>query len=268
MIFVFVLNFFRQLWTRKRLIWDLAVRDFTGSYHGSVFGLAWVFVEPMIYMGIMWFVFTKALRYAPSQGYPYLAWLMSGMITWNFLSSVIVSSSNTFKSYSYLLKKWEFNMAILPVVNILSLLFVHAVFLSLLILIFLISGIEFSWWWVQSIYYLVAISILAIGVSWITASIALFVRDIKNILGILVQIGFWVSPIFWDIDSYPEKYRPFLKLNPAYHVLIGYRNSFLYHISFWQDLFSLVYFWIFTLIILLVGLVTYKKLRPHFGDMI
>lgn len=268
MIFRFALNFFIELYQRRRLIWDLAVRDFTGSYFGSTFGMIWVFVEPIIFMLIMWFFFTKAMKYNPTGGYPYLPWLMTSMILWNFFSAGVNGASGVFRSFSYLLKKWGFNISIVPVVNIISLLFVHLIFLLILFVLFLVSGIPFSWYWFQSIYYLFATCVLILGLSWIIGSISLFIKDIKNITGIILQLGYWISPIFWDINSYPEEYKIFMKLNPLYYVLNGYRKSFLYHTPFWDDWQFGLYYWCFTLTILAIGLFTYKKLRPHFGDVL
>ncbi|MCB0415211.1 MAG: ABC transporter permease, partial [Bdellovibrionales bacterium] len=95
-----------------------------------------------------------------------------------------------------------------------------------------------------------------------------FIKDVGNFIGILIQFGFWVSPIFWDINSYPEKYKFLLKLNPIYHIIEGYRLTFLYHKGFWTDGWSFGYFWVFTFLILVVGYFSYKKLRPHFGDVL
>ena len=262
------LRFFRALFEKRHLMLDLAVRDFMSGYYGSTLGIAWAFIEPMIYMAIMYIFFKKALRYAPSGDAPYLPWLMSSMAVWTLFSGAIQASSTVFRSHHYLLKKWEFNMSILPVVSILSLLFVHAVFLFLLVGVFLLSGVHFSFYWFQFLYYLFALCVLILGVSWITASVNLFIKDTKNVISVMLQIGFWVSPIFWEIKSYPERYRPLIKLNPLYYIMTGYRNSFLYHRPFWLDERGTASFWIITLAVLGIGLFVYRKLRPYFGDVI
>ncbi|MBI5664358.1 MAG: ABC transporter permease, partial [Nitrospirae bacterium] len=187
---------------------------------------------------------------------------------WNYFCAAFASYVYTFRSYSYLLRKSDFNMSILPIVSILSSLFVHFIFIAILLLLFFISRLPFSIFWFQSIYYLFAVSILVLGLAWITASISLFIKDIKNIVSIVLQLGFWISPIFWDLKSYPANYSFLLKLNPLTYILEGYRKSFLYNEPFWVDLSGAIYFWTFTIIILGVGMITYKKLRPHFGDMI
>jgi len=190
------------------------------------------------------------------------------MILWTFFGSALQISVGTFRSYSYLLRRPDFNMSILPVVSILSTMFVHSVLAVLLIVLLLISNVTVSLFWMQALYYLFATSVLLLGLSWITASISLFVKDISNVVGVILQIGFWISPIFWDLNTYPEQYRFLLKLNPLTYLLEGYRKSFLYREPFWLDVSGALLFWSFTVVMLGIGMVTYKKLRPHFGDMI
>lgn len=260
-------NFFREIWLKRELIIDLAINDFRSSYLGSAAGVMWLFLEPLFYMLIMWFFFTKAVKFKPSGDTPYVAWLMTSMVAWNFFSSVFAASSQIFRSHSYLLKRWGFNMSILPLVKVLSCLAVHGIFLLILFIIYALSGIGFSLYWFQSLYYLFCLCVLLIGISWITASVSLFLRDVSNAAGIILQIGFWISPIFWDLNSYPEQYRFIMVLNPLYYPLEGYRKSFLYHIPFWQDVSGAAYFWLVSLVILFVGFLTYKRLRPFFGDV-
>ena len=162
-------------------------------------------------------------------------------------------------------------MSILPIVKILSLLLVHSFFLLLLVALYLVTGGTFSFYWFQSFYYLFALCILLIGFSWITSSISLFIKDVSNVIGICLQFLFWLSPIFWDFDTMEagRKMRWIMKLNPLNYIMCGYRDSFLAHQAFWSHrLFETIYFWSFTLIVLLLGVFTYKKLRPHFGDVL
>jgi lipopolysaccharide transport system permease protein/teichoic acid transport system permease protein len=107
-----------------------------------------------------------------------------------------------------------------------------------------------------------------LGFAWIAASLSLFIKDVGNVIGVIIQIGFWVSPIFWSLDTFPKNYRFILEMNPFTYLIEGYRKSFLDGQPFWNDPKGFIYFWSFTLVVLLVGVITYKKLRPHFGDVI
>lgn len=265
----FIKLLFQDLKKNASLLKSLAFREFKSAYTGSALGSVWLFVEPFLYMGIMWFFFTKAIQFAPSGNIPYMPWLMTSMILWTFFNSCMNNLASVFKTYSYLMKQKNFNLSVLPFVTIFSAFLNHLIFLGFLISVFLISGVSFSLYWFQAIYYLFALTCLLIGIGWITASVSLFFKDIRNIINIILQIGFWTTPIFWDANSIPEKFQLLIKLNPLFYVFAGYRNSFLYHVGFWQD-FGVegIYFWSFTLLISVIGALTYKKLRPHFGDVI
>ena len=132
----------------------------------------------------------------------------------------------------------------------------------------LIYGNYPSFYWVQSLYYILAASLLLLGITWITSSVSLFVKDVQNIAGIIVRIGFYGTPIFWSLDIVPEKYKIIFKLNPAYYIVEGYRNSFVYNKPFWAEPWLVIYFWSLVLISLVFGIIVYRKLRPHFADVI
>ena len=259
--------FVAELFGKRDLILSLSVRNFKSAYFGSLLGVTWVLIEPLVYVFLLWFFFTKALKFQPPEGYPFVPWLMATMVLWNFFSLTLSSSAGTFKNHSFLLKRPEFNMAVLPVVNIITALYIHAIFIAILVVMLLMNDIPFTPYWFQSIYYLFATAILLLGLAWIAASLNLFVKDVGNIIGVALQIGFWISPIFWSLETFPKGYRFLLELNPLTYLMEGYRKSFIYGQPFWIDVKGFVYFWSVTLVVLLVGVFTYKKLRPHFGDV-
>jgi len=256
-----------ELIRKRDLILSLSVRNFRSTYSGSMLGFTWVLIEPLVYVFLLWFFFTKALKVQPPEGYPYAAWLMTAMVLWTFIALTLSSSASTFKSHAFLLKRPEFNMSVLPVVNIITGLYVHAIFIALLVATLLVSGLPFTWYWFQAGYYLFAAAALLLGLAWIAASVSLFIKDVGNVISVALQIGFWISPIFWSPSTFPQDYRFMLEFNPASYLLEGYRKSFLYAEPFWSDVGGFAYFWTITLVTLFLGVYTYKRLRPHFGDV-
>lgn len=261
-------SYIYQIYSNRNLIISLSIREFRGGSYGSFLGISWILIEPLMYIFLLWFFFTKAMKFTPPDGYPYVPWLMAAMALWNFISLGMTSSANTFRSHAFLLRHQGFKMALLPIVNLLSCFYLHIIFLGILVVMLLFSGIPFTLYWFQSLYYLFATSILLLGLAWITASLTLFIKDIGNIIGVALQIGFWISPIFWSPDTFPKEYRFLLHLNPVSYVMEGYRKSFLYAQPMWNDMNGFFYYWTITLGILALGYLTYKKLRPHFGDVV
>jgi ABC-type polysaccharide/polyol phosphate export permease len=120
----------------------------------------------------------------------------------------------------------------------------------------------------QLIYYLVALFLLLLGLGWITSSTSLFVQDVSNVVSIIAQFGFWFTPIIWNIDRIPVKYQWIIKLNPMCYIVNGYRDSLIYKIPFWSKPYETLYFWFFTVTVLLIGVVVFRRLKPHFGEVI
>ncbi len=264
-IFVFI----NEIISKRLVIYQLARQDFRNRYLGSTLGFVWTFIQPLVMVLILWFVFSVAFKTGSVNGVPFSSYLLVGMAAWYFFSESLGMSTTVFQEYAFMVKKVNFQIAVLPMVKILSSLAVHGIFLIIVMVILLISPcVSFSFYWFQTFYYMMALIILIMGLSWITSSLNVFVRDVSYIVGILLQFGFWLSPIVWHTGMIPEKYHWLLKLNPVYYILNGYRRSFLYGIPFWKDYSWTLYFWSLTLFILLLGIVIFRKLKPHFADVL
>ena len=95
-----------------------------------------------------------------------------------------------------------------------------------------------------------------------------FVRDISQIISVILQFGFWVTPIVWSFEIVPMKWQFWFKLNPMFYIVDGYRKSFITAEPFWTNGENALYFWGVTIVILLTGVILFKKLRPHFADVL
>ena len=113
--------------------------------------------------------------------------------------------------------------------------------------------------------------LFATGLVYATSAVTVFFRDMKEVVGILLQIGMWVTPIMWNFETMvqiPGWAITVLKLNPMYYIVSGYRNALINHIGFWEDMGLTVYFWVVTAVILFLGTTVFKRLRPHFADVL
>ncbi|MEI0739120.1 ABC transporter permease [Paenibacillus sp. JTLBN-2024] len=257
-----------QIRKSNNLIFELSKSDFKKRYTGSYLGIVWAFIQPLIAILLFWFVFQVGFRSTPVNDVPFILWLSCAMIPWNFFADALPSSTNTILENSFLVKKVAFKLELLPVVKIYSSLYVHLFFVVFLIGMFFIYGYSFSLYYLQVFYYLFATIILVLGLSWITSSIVLFFKDTSQIVAMFMQLGFWLTPIFYPIKTIPEKFQFLFKLNPMFYITNGYRNTFIYRRWFWEDWKLTIYFWILTAILLVVGYITFKKLKPHFADVL
>lgn len=253
----------------RDLLYVLIRNDFKKQYLGSYFGLVWAFLQPVIFMLVIWFVFEAGLRaLSPSGDTPFFLWLTSAMIPWFFLASSLSSGTNAVVGNAFLVKKVAFRVSVLPIVQIGSTLIIHLGLLSFLIVLLIAYGFYPSFYWLQTFYYLFASMILLLGLTWLSSALRVFIKDISNFVVVILQMGFWFTPIFWSIEKVPEAYQFLVKLNPAYYITNGYRETFLEQRWFWESPEEMLVFWIVALSCFLLGAVVFKRLRIHFGDVI
>lgn len=260
-------DFFSDFYKNRRTIQELARREFKISYGFNFLGFAWAILEPLAMMLIMLLVFTY-LRARATNDYPFVVFLLSGVVAFEFFNKSLMQGTKSIKFHSFLLKQGNFRMAFLPVINIFSTLKIHLILLVIAAIIFSFFHIYPSFYWLQLAYYIFAAVVLLIGLNWITSSIVLFIPDMQYIINIGMRSAFFLTPIFWDISMFPPKIAALLKFNPLYHIVDGYRMCFLYHKPFWSDTYSFISYWIITLVILATGIFVFKRLRPHFADVV
>ncbi|MFQ5964325.1 MAG: ABC transporter permease [Candidatus Scalinduaceae bacterium] len=261
-------QFILALYQRRFLIMEMAKRDVSTRFVGSFLGFFWAFINPILMISILWFVFSVGLRVRPSGDVPFVVFLTAGMAIWNTFSEAINLSTGVVVSNSHLVKKVVFHLSILPIVKLVGSFVTHSIFLLMLMLLILLHGMPFSIYWFQALYYFGAMSILALGLSWIFSSVNVFARDTGQIVNIILQFGFWGTPIFWDIGIMPEKIQFIIKLNPMYYIVQGYRESFLYFVPFWKHPEMTIYFWTIAIFLFIIGALIFRRLRPHFADVL
>ncbi|MFA9375939.1 MAG: ABC transporter permease [Lachnotalea sp.] len=261
----------KDVFSKRKLVMSLAVADFRKRFVGSYFGVAWMFVQPIVTVLIYYLVFQRGLRQTPSTDSPYILWLIPGIVPWFFFSEALSYATNCLSEYSYLVKKVVFKVSVLPMVKIISCMFVHVIFIAIMIIVLLFYGILPSLYWLQAFYYTFCLFILLIGASFITSSVTVLFRDMAQIVNIGLQFGIWSVPIMWAPSMFGEgieRYMWIVKLNPIYYITEGYRASFIDSIGFWENPGGALYYWIFTAVVFVVGLKLFKKLKPHFADVL
>ncbi len=261
-------DFLRFLRERKYLIIEMAKRDLSDQHIGSVLGVLWTFVHPLVMVFILWLVFSVGFKAAPATGVPFVVWLMTGMGIWMTFGDVLTRSTSAIVTSPHLVKKLQFAVSVLPIVKLAGALVIHVIFMVVLIFLILLYDLPVRLYWLQVFYYFFAMSVLVVGLSWIAASVNVFFRDAAQIVQICLQVGFWGTPIFWDLSIMPENLRFFFKLNPMFYIVQGYRESFLYSIPFWDHGLMTTYYWLVALGIFLVGAWIFRQLRPHFADVV
>ena len=145
---------------------------------------------------------------------------------------------------------------------------IHFFFIFFIIFVNLCYGKMPTIYYLQVIYYLFCTAVFSLAIGWLCSAIAPFAADISNIISIIIQLGFWITPIFWDPSALTDTAAFFMKMNPMYYICMGYRDCFVYDVPFYEHPVLMTYFWIVTIVIWLIGTRLYKKAKAHFDDVL
>ncbi|MGF7049241.1 teichoic acid transport system permease protein [Paenibacillus sp. DS2015] len=263
-----IYRFLKEIYKGRRLIFSLAKNDFKTKYASSYLGIVWGFIQPLLTIITYWFVFQVGLRSGSVSDVPFILWFIVAIIPWFFFSEALSSATNVYSEYSYLVKKVVFKIELLPVVKITSVLFVHLFFIVFIFVMYTGYGYNPNIYNIQLIYYLICTIALAFSVSLLTSAIVLFFKDLNQIIIIILQIGFWFTPIGWPYTMLSDFWSTIFKLNPMFYIVEGYRDTFIRQVVFVDHPYYTLYFWMFCVTTLVIGIKSFNKLKPHFADVI
>lgn len=263
-----------DVYRNRRLVFKLAKNDFKTKYAGSYLGTVWAFIQPIVTIFVYWFVFNVGFRADPEEmnvTVPFVFYLVAGIVPWFFFQDALIGGTNSLLEYNYLVKKVVFNISVLPVVKIISALFVHGFFVLFTVILYAFYGMYPDWYYLQIFYYSACVFILALGLVYATSAIVVFFRDLTQMISIGLQVGVWFTPIMWVADSVlvdkPVLHK-ILRLNPMYYVVSGYRDAFINERWFFERPLWTLYFWLFTIGCFLLGNWVFRRLRVHFADVL
>lgn len=255
------------------LIWKLSKNDFKNRYAGSYLGALWAMVQPVVTVIMYYIVFDKIFSsrseaVAGGVPVPYVLFLTAGLVPWFYFSEGLSNGTNALLQYNYLVKKVVFNIDILPVIKVIAASFIHIFFVGVLLIVGAIYGYYPNLYSFQLIYYSFCMFALLVSLTYTTAAIVVFFKDLGQIIQILLQIGMWATPILWNIGSLSPAWGFIMKLNPVAYVVLGYRATICENKGFWVDWKYTLYFWCFTAVFYLIGRTIFKKLKIHFADVL
>ncbi len=263
-----LISFIKSIWKQRHLIFTMAVREVKAQYVGSSLGFLWTVIQPIVMITVFWFVFSIGFKARPMNDVPFVVWLTAGLAPWYFFSEIISGSTGMVVAHAHLVKRTIFSSHILPVIKVFSAFVTHCIFLGVLLVLIVFQQQPFLFSFLQIGYYCFCLVFLSLGISWITSALNVFLRDVGQIVAVVLQVGFWVTPIFWDIGMMPENVQRYLKLNPVFYIVQGYRDSLITGVPFWHHGTYTLYFWCIALVAFLSGAIIFKRLKPQFSDVL
>jgi lipopolysaccharide transport system permease protein len=240
---------------RKMLIWDLAVMDLKLRYRSSVLGFFWTFLEPLLLLLVLYLVFTNIFK---SQIQYFPLFLLLGLIIWNMFARGTQLGLNSILSRSGVLSHIYVPREILPIsaalTGLMMLTFEMVVFGVFLVAFGLIPSPTIV---ILPLIFVLEF-ILVIGFSFPLSLLNIRYRDTQFVWGVLLQAGFFLTPIFYSINILPEKLRHILEFSPMVQIMNMARDVALY--GKLPSMESIAISLGTTLLILLVGYAIFRKL--------
>ncbi|MCB0153208.1 MAG: ABC transporter permease [Anaerolineae bacterium] len=261
----------RSLWRYRELIGQFTKRQVLARYKGSYLGLVWSFATPLATLLVYTFVFSVVFKarwegaVTDSHGEFALA-LFAGLIAFNIFSETTLTAPHMVVGNPNYVKKVVFPLEILPVATLGSAV-IHSFFsLSILLVGTLLILGRLPWTLVYLPLMYLPLILLCLGISWFFASLGVFIRDIGHLLGVAVQMLFFLTPIFYPISAIPENFRAYIYLNPLTFIVNHFRRVALFGQS--PDWGEFVLFTLGALLVCLAGYVWFMKSKKTFADVV
>ncbi len=255
----------------RREILFLAYQKIKTQYLETAFGIAWAVVKPMVFIASFWFFFTVGLRGGNAvDGHPYLLYLFAGYMPWFVISELIVYAPNVIIGEQQLVKTIKFPVMALPLINVLSRMFVHIAVMFLVFIIYVaLGGPAYlpDVYYFNFIYYWFTMVVFFTAVTFLLSSLTVIIKDIKPLVGAIMQPLFWITPVLYTPAT--ATFDLIMRLvNPLYYFIVGYRETLLYEKFFWEDIWYDIYIWLIIAVIFFIGMVFWNKIRPMMSDLI
>ena len=261
----------RSLWQHRELIKQMAWREVIGRYKGSFMGLFWSFINPVLMLAVYTFVFSVVFkaRWGIDGGDSKTSFaliLFVGLIVHGLLAEVLNRAPSLIVNNVNYVKKVIFPLEILAVISLIAALFNSMV--SVFVLLIASAAINFFLPWTVVLLPVVVfpLIILIVGLSWILASLGVFIRDIGQTIGIITTVMLFLAPVFYPLSAMPEKYHPYILANPLTFIIEQSREVLIYgHLPNWS---GLGIYMLIAIGVAWAGYAWFQKTRKGFADVL
>jgi len=257
------MKLFKELYSYRELLKTNIKKDIRGKYKGSFLGVLWSFINPLLMTLVYALVFPYLMRGA---GYEhYTTFLIIGILPWNWFVTSISQGTYTVLGNAGIIKKVYFPREILPISAVVSGLVNFLITCIIMALFILCSGIGFTRYIAFLPLIILTEFLLILGITFITSSINIYVRDLEYIVNFILQLLFYGTPILYSMDLFVgSKIATIIELNPMTTIINSYRN-----ILYWgamPEIKSLLAVLLGSIILCVIGRIIFKKLSRGFAE--
>jgi lipopolysaccharide transport system permease protein len=245
----------------RDLLFTLVGRDMKVRYKRSVLGVAWSLLTPLAQLAVLYLTFDVLL---PLNVPNYFTFLFCGLLVWNWFQSSLYQATSTIVDNRELIKRPGFPPAVLPAVTVASNLIHFLLALPILFFFLLLGGIGLTSAVVALPLVIALQFILTLSLAYFTATFYVTFRDTQHLLGVLLNLLFFLTPIFYKSSDLPGQYQAFYRLNPMVHLIEAYRaillsGSLPHGVDLWALTFPAI-------ALLALGYYVFRKASDRFVD--
>ena len=253
--------FIKDIYKYRELLKTSIKKDIGGKYKKSFLGILWSFINPLMQIMVYALVFQVILK---SDIPNYTVYLCCGLIPWQYFSAVVIRGAAIIIDNANVIKKVYFPREILPISLVASegINFMIATVIILAFLIFGGVGLTFNALWY--FFILILQFIVSIGVALLLSALTVYFRDLQHILGILIQLLFYATPIVYSMEQVPANFKWIMALNPMTYLITGYRDIFYNQKA--PDFKGLLCAFVIGIVLCVVGMFAFKKLQKKFAE--
>lgn len=258
-------NYWKDLWRYRELFYILSWRDIKVRYKQTILGAAWSVLRPLLTTIIFTVVFSKLVKLTAPNEIPYPLMVFAAILPWYFFSTSVQESSNSLIGSANLVTKVYFPRLIIPVSAMITT-FVDFM-ISAVIMVFIFIYYRFLppiQVFLIPFFLLIALS-CTLGFGVLLTALNVKYRDFKHIVPFIVQVGFYITPIGYNSKIIPSAYKYIYGLNPMVGVIDGFRWCLL---GDQMDIILLIESIFISVIVLISGIVYFRKFERTFADMI
>lgn len=259
---------FREIWVNRKRMYRISRFSYKVLNQDAYLGSFWNILNPLIQIATYWFVFGIGLRSGRDvDGYPYLLWMLTGLVPWFFMSQCITHGASAIRSRGIAALKMRYPVSTMPLEQVLIALYSQLVMVAILLVTFFFFGYPPSVYWLNLIYYLLYAVVFFTALAMVTSVLSMIAIDFQKLINSLIRLLFYLTPILWSMENLPPWVQYVLKLNPCLYITDGFRDSLLYHVPFYLHYYRMSLFWLINLILIILGSNLQAKYKNQFLDL-
>lgn len=253
-----------------KLLPPLLLRDIKEKYAGSVIGIFWTLLQPLLFILLYWLVFSQIMRIriqTDTGEIPFIAFLLSGLLPWFAFQDGVLRGASSIVEKRHIIRKVIFPAELFPLSSVMSAFIHHGIGIIVFLFAFFLWRGHVSAIQLSAVIGLLSLQILLTsGLSLLLSSLSVYLRDITQVLGVAVQMIFYMSTILYPITSVPKQLRLFILLNPVTSLTEAFHNVILYGKS--PGTGNIIYLTVVTAASLVSGIYLFRKLKKGFADVL